>query len=261
MAECDLDREWDLLRDEAAGRGFDVAWVLDRADVEPGFQDRSHSAGPVPGSPAAIRPDYLRAIVLGSAGRLFWERFRAAVGDRPRPEENPLDQFTEDETEALLAVPRGLDPGAVAAYPFTHPRQILPFQHLIRAFAGLEPGPFGVSLDPHRGPWFAWRTVILTRRAYPVSKGPAEAPCAKCPAPCVAACPAGAADRAGFRWEVCMAHRLGGEDCQTACHARSACPIGQDARYIPEQSAYHYRASLHMLRRMAAQGEPSGARI
>lgn len=244
---------WTALRRAAETAGLTVARVVDRERVEPAFRPHAHLGA----TPARMHPGYRRAVVLGAGGRRFWERFRAAHRAAPDPAADPLDRYTVGVIEGLLAEWRRHDPSAVDAYPFRHPRQLLPFPALVASLPALQVRPFGVAVDAVHGPWFAWRAVVLTRLPLPESPVPAEAPCADCAAPCVPACPVGAVDPAGFRWRDCVSYRHAGRGCQDACLARNACPVGAGSRYGADQTAYHYRASLRMIRVRSGEAPPA----
>ena len=204
---------------------------------------RDALSGPAADQLARWRPAYGHALLLGSGGPLFWERCRAA-GFLQKDLADPLDAYTEGVVERLLAVLRGADPGALAAYPFPHGRQVLPFQALAGSLTDLQTMPFGIAVDGVYGPWFAWRAVVLSALnppdAAPVT---ASSVCAACPAPCVAACPPGAAHKAGLDWQRCTDFRLAEPPCRDTCLSREACPVGTAHRYSPAQVAFHHGAS------------------
>jgi ferredoxin len=239
---------WRELRDAASGAGLTIAWVIPRTRADLGFAEGAEGAV----TPAQLHRGYRNAIVLGSGGAAFWERFRAASPGSLNVEDNPLDRFTESVVEPLIGLLLDADPGAVAAYPFRHERQLLPFGGLTQDIAAFRTAPFGVLIDPVHGPWFAWRAALLTSLELPPLLPVGSAPCVTCPAPCVTACPVGAVDLNGFRWRDCVSHRLSAESCRERCLAREACPVGLASRYPEEEIRYHYRASLRMIRRSTA---------
>jgi ferredoxin len=250
---------WEALQEQAEAVGLNVRLVLPREEAERGFPaaggpasapaaapDRSARLAPT-GDPAALYPAYARAALLGSAGRVFWEGFRHWLAELDEPPPDPLDRYTEITVEHLLQIVQREDPAAVAAYPFRHPRRVVPFLGLLRGSPLLEIIPFGVAVHPEMGPWYAWRAVLLTRLPLPVTVLPARRVCADCPAPCVAACPARAVHKQRFQWESCADYRVAETTCRETCLARMACPAGTAYRYGEEQLAYHYRASLRMI--------------
>src|SRR6185437_16285740 len=103
--------------------------------------------------------------------------------------------------------------------------------------------PLGLQIHPRFGPWWAYRGLIVLDRPLPPAPPPGDG-CAGCPAPCVAACPAGAVGRAGFAVAACHARRLVAEPCRLSCDARLACVRGPEHRYREVELAFHIRASM-----------------
>lgn len=192
---------------------------------------------------AALLPDARAALVVGSAGRAFFDGF-ARARDGVGAHSDPLDRYTR------AAIQRGasaaLDPLAVAHaefFPFMDETVVVPFQRLGRA-AGLGgPSPLGLQVHPVYGAWWAYRGLIVLTAALPAAP-PLGDGCAGCPAPCVAACPASAVQRAGFVVSACHARRLTAEPCRLSCAARHACIRGTEHRYSDEQLAFHMSASM-----------------
>jgi hypothetical protein len=189
-----------------------------------------------------LRPTGQSAWLIGSGGRLFFDRFLAATGGADgRP--HPLDRFTRAEVEAVVR--QALDPsiGHGLWYPFTQAQPALPFQRLGRA-AGLGlPGPLGIQIHPVFGPWWAYRALLIVDVAVPEQPAVGDG-CAGCDAPCVAACPGRAVARDGFVYVACRARRLEDPACHFECQARSRCIRGPEQRYSARQLAYHMAASL-----------------
>lgn len=242
------DRSLSRFRERAATHGLTRVWVVDRAPVDAAFA----RAGLSP-APATLFPAYRRVVVLGSAGPDFWRRLRAEGSPVPDPAADPLDRYSERIVEGLRAWLQGVDPAAVSVYPFRHVRQLPGFVHLLGTAPWLASAPFGVLVEPQAGPWWALRGALLTTLAWPPDPPQGESPCTACPAPCVAACPAGAVAKAGFAWEACADYRLSGPTCRETCLARLACPVGAAFRYDADAIAHHHRASLRELERWRAQ--------
>lgn len=249
MAGISPSAAWGRFSNQAGAEGLTVCWVVARERIDPYFSPRPGRGALL--APADLYPAYRRAVLLGSGGGAFWQRFNQDETHPPALRPDPLDRYTEDRVESLLAILREDDPSAVAVYPFRHLHQILPFLGLTQGLPFLQTAPFGVTLDPLHGPWFAWRAAVLTAAEYPESVFPEQAPCARCPAPCESACPVGAVHREGFRWRDCVEHRLSAESCRETCLAREACPVGVDSRYPRPEIRYHYRGSLFMIRQAA----------
>ena len=145
-------------------------------------------------------------------------------------------------------------------HPFTGPSlgsaPVLPFQRLGRA-AGLgAPGPLGLQIHPRFGPWWAYRALIAVAADADIVDdiigGAVDDPprgdlCVGCPAPCVAACPAGAVRLGGFSIAACHARRLTAPACRLSCDARIRCVVGTEHRYSDEQLAFHMAASMPVM--------------
>jgi len=251
MMEPSARAAWTAFKRQAEAEGLNVRMVRTRKAVESAFAAASGSAA----SPAVFHPTYRRAVLLGSAGTPLWERFRAAGPDGGTA--HPLDRYTERAVERVLAALRGVDAGAVAVYPFSHARRIVPFLAFLQDTSLLRMTPFGVGVHARFGPWFAWRAAVLTSLPLPASALPTkntaaesprqESPCVACPAPCTDACPAGVVAKAGFGWQGCVDFRVREAPCRATCLAREACPVGAEFRYAPEQMAYHYEVSLRTI--------------
>ena len=160
MPETDPTGECNTIREAAQSNGLDVAWVVSRERIDPHFRNTP----PTGTTPASLHPGFGSALVLGSAGRRYWELFRAGKKESPHSEDEPLDRFFEEAADRLLTRVRAYDPAAQSGYPFRHARQILPFLGMLKGLEFLCPSPLGISLDPVHGPWFAWRAVIFTAR-------------------------------------------------------------------------------------------------
>lgn len=257
----------------AHAAGLTRVWVVSRAEVDAAFPgeatagegtagddaagndatgDDTSGEGPAR-TPATLHPGYRAALVLASPGRMFWEGFRGAVPRMETAGPNPLDRYSEEVVEALAGRLGHHDPTALTVYPFHHERQLLGFGRLVGGARWTASTPFGMTVDPHFGPWFAWRGAILTALDWPTTPMPETTACEGCPAPCVTACPSGAVALAGFDWETCADFRVNARTCRETCPARLACPVGSQYRYGEEQMRYHYGASLRMIERWAGR--------
>jgi ferredoxin len=234
----------DRLRAALAARGFNLLLPLSEAafdgacaPVAPGLRLRS------------LHPAANGALIVGSGGRELFAGFREAP-ERRDGQPSPLDRFTRAAIATAAAETLdGIGGGHRLFFPFTDSRPALPFQRLGRA-AGLGgPGPLGLQIHPIFGPWWAYRGLIAVALSPEDWAGAgAGAPlgdgCAGCPAPCVAACPAGAVRLAGFSVADCHARRLAAPECRLSCVARIRCVRGPEHRYTDEQLAYHMAASM-----------------
>ncbi|HXU00394.1 MAG TPA: ferredoxin [Polyangia bacterium] len=193
---------------------------------------------------ASLMPGARTAVVVGSGGPGFFDRFASGSPEAGDGTPNPLDRYTKRvavaaATDALASL------GATYAvyFPFDGAEPLIPFQRLGRA-AGLGgPGPLGLQIHPAFGPWWAYRALVVVDRDLP-PRPPIGDGCAGCDAPCVDACPAHAVARAGFSVAACHARRLVAEPCRLSCAARIACVRGPQHRYTDAQLAFHMAASM-----------------
>ncbi len=187
-------------------------------------------------------PGAAGALIVGAGGRAFFQRFSEAP-ELHDGSPDPLDRYTARSVAAAVAAALA-DSGA--RYAIGHPfgvAPVIPFQRLGRA-AGLGgPGPLALQIHPEFGPWWAYRALVVLDQPLPPAVAPGDG-CAGCPAPCVAACPAGAVARTGFDVRLCHARRLSAPACQESCAARLACIRGPEHRYEDRQLAFHMRASM-----------------
>ena len=229
-------------------RGLDVLMPLSEeafdgacAPVAPALRLRGLLGEGAPGA-----GDPVGAIIVASGGRALFQRFRAApeAADGAR---NPLDRFTRAAVDAAAVETLGAAGVAYRTYfPFTESVPALPFQRLGRA-AGLGgPGPLGLQIHPELGPWWAYRALIALAGDWSdvVPATRLGDGCAGCPAPCVAACPAGAVRLTGFSVADCHARRRTAPACHLSCDARLRCIRGVEHRYAEEQLAFHMAASM-----------------
>jgi hypothetical protein len=193
---------------------------------------------------ASLLPSARGAVVVGSAGRAFFDAFtRARAAEDTAP--NPLDRYTR--AVVVEAAREALEPLGVAHvehFPFLGTSDVvIPFQRLGRAVGLAASSPLGLQIHPTYGAWWAYRALVVVDaelpRAEPLSDG-----CAGCPAPCVDACPGSAVLREGFSVPACHAHRLEAEPCRLSCAARHACIRGPEHRYSDAQLAFHMAASM-----------------
>lgn len=191
-----------------------------------------------------LLPGARAALVVGSGGPTFFDRFAREAPEAHDGAPNPLDRFTA--RVVVAAVAGALSPLAVthaAYFPFTGSAPLIPFQRLGRA-AGLGgPGPLGLQIHPVFGAWWAYRALVVVDRELPTAPALGDG-CAGCDAPCVAACPAGAVAVTGFDVPACHARRLSVDACRLSCAARIACVRGPEHRYSDGQLAFHMAASM-----------------
>jgi epoxyqueuosine reductase len=196
---------------------------------------------PEPWRASALLPDARSALVLASGGRALWQAFRAS------PEcdggADPLDRYTERVVCAAAEVVSRA--GQAARALFAHERHggvYADFVALGRAAGFGAHSRLGLLLHPVYGPWLSIRAVLLTALPWPESPAlGAFDPCRGCPAPCAAACPAGAVTADGFRVSACQRTRRREPACRLRCDARRACRLGPEHAYAEAAEAHHMR--------------------
>ena len=176
---------------------------------------------------ASLLPDARGALVVGAAGRAFFDGFTRARADGSLAVgPDPLDRYTRavvDETTRAALAPLGV--AHATHFPFMGASVggvVIPFQRLGRAAGLAATSPLGLQIHPIYGAWWAYRALVVVDVELPPG-APLSDACAGCPAPCVTACPAGAVRREGF--DV------------PACHARRRRPLSRCVRPAPTRLA------------------------
>jgi hypothetical protein len=184
------------------------------------------------------------AVLVGSGGPAFFDRFAAGSPEASDGAPHPLDRFTKRVADAAVVealAPLGIAHAAYFPFDWAEPR--IPFQRLGRAVGLGGPGPLGLQIHPVYGAWWAYRVLVVVDRDLPARPAIGDG-CAGCDAPCVDACPARAVARTGFVVAACHARRLAAEPCRLSCAARIACIRGPAHRYTDAELAFHMAASM-----------------
>lgn len=183
-----------------------------------------------------VQPGCRAVLVFGSGGTALWQVFTAWVAADPTRAalSSPLNQFVAESVAALPGDP------ARRWVRCADDDVMVDFRTLARE-AGLgHPSRLGLLLHPTYGPWLGLRAACFTTDPLPVTGALAgPAPCDGCPAPCEAACPAGAIGPDGWAFDPCLAWQRRETTCQGGCLARSACVAGTTHAYGSAQHRYH----------------------
>ncbi len=226
----------------------DTRAILERAGLGPirAIDRASYQAAAPPHLwPEALGAPRTRAIVVvASGGRGHWAAFLRWLtvdpASRLARERHPMDRFAGESLDAAAAALRTAGEEALVVQPTMNAAIVLDFVRL-GVLAGLgSPSRVGVLISPHVGTWLALRGALFTSADWPIDATSPESPCIRCPAPCVAACPAALPAEASFPWQTCFDTRKREPACETACGARAACPVGAEHRYDPLEVLYHY---------------------
>jgi hypothetical protein len=176
-------------------------------------------------------------LVVGNAGPLLWRHFRASPEFAHR--RDPLDRYTKRIfREVAAGIP---SPSGYALYTEKRQESYLPLVALAQCAGFGAPGRVGVLLHPVYGPWISIRGVLFLPDEVERVEPPPFDPCTGCPAPCADACHGSAVSDAGVDVRRCLRTKITHRACRTACDARSACVIGPDHAFSPEQIAHHSR--------------------
>ncbi len=190
-------------------------------------------------APAAFRsaawlPGARGVIVAASAGPALWRGFRAALAGRDGLWEAP-DPYDAFVAELLAHADDALRDAGVRFRRFDAAFRApvrVDFVALAQLVGLGSPGPFGLSIHPKHGSWWALRGAWLVDADVdpPLE---ARSPCVGCAAPCVGG------------WQ-----NAGGIAVATA-QVRERCVAGPASRYDDDQIAYHYDrvATVARLRR------------
>jgi hypothetical protein len=192
---------------------------------------------PPPWRSRELAPGARGALVVGNAGRTLWERFEKSA-ERALADD-PLDRYVR---RVLAEAASDWDPpAAVAFYADRREGMYLPIVALARRAGFGTPGRIGVLIHPEYGPWLAIRAVLLVPESLAETSAPAFDPCNGCPAPCASACVGSAVGPQTLDARICYDTRLTHPACAGACAARSACVVGKQHAYSPEQLAHHMK--------------------
>jgi hypothetical protein len=150
---------------------------------------------------------------------------------------DPVDRWSRRVIGRLAC-----DLGAKALFPFGG-APYHPFHQWALRTGRVWDSPVRLLVQADQGLMVSFRGALALKETVPVPPA-APRPCDTCPAPCLAACPAGALNGEGYDLPRCHAFldRPEGNDCLTGgCLVRRACPLSQSYARLPEQSAYHMR--------------------
>jgi len=193
--------------------------------------------------------------LFANTGKQFWSAMQQEPSIDIKAQENPVDTFSLLITNRLLAM-ADMDDHADILYPGLY---AVPLIALGEQAGWSTASPLGLGLHPKYGPWFAYRALVRTDRplqtpqhaaANTVALSASTSACISCVStPCVGACPGTAVSLANdFNVSACAEFRMQqNSTCKEQCHARNACPIGQQHRYSEEQRAYHMTHALDAL--------------
>ena len=172
-------------------------------------------------------------LLLGPDEPNFWKIFKASKEFRDE-EANPLDRWSKRIIDNIAAQNE-----CTALYPFGEEPYKPFFSWALRSGA-VWSSPIHLAVHKDRGLFVSFRGALAINEAK-TNDYDFENPCAKCPAPCLSACPVDAFTEAGYDVIQCKDHitSLDSSNCKSlGCNARRACPVGANLREF-EQSSFH----------------------
>ncbi len=186
---------------------------------------------------ASVCPGARGVLVVGNGGRALWPRFKSSPEARSR--RDPLDRYTERVLRDVVAgIPA---PSTFALYTEKRGDTYLPLVALARRAGFGSPGRVGVLLHPVFGPWTSIRGVFYLPEEVDWTEPPPFDPCTGCPAPCMTACHGSVVSESGVDLRGCVRTKILNPACRAACDARSACVVGPEHAFPPDQLAHHSR--------------------
>jgi ferredoxin len=194
--------------------------------------------------------DAATVLLVGNAGGAMWEAFSPHIDG----ERNPLDRWTKHVIDPIAE-----KFGARAIYPFGPDAP--PFQRWALRAETVYPSPLGILIHPEYGLWHAWRAALLfVERLELPRRSTAPSPCDVCAdRPCLSACPVAAFSGTEYDVGACATHLASSEQtCLSfGCHARNACPVGEEWRYPEVQIRFHIAAFSRSVARFASGSNDS----
>jgi hypothetical protein len=176
-------------------------------------------------------------LIVGNAGRTLWPIFKASPEAGLR--RAPLDRYT---SRVLHRAATCVTPEAsVATYTDRREGGFLPLLRLAERAGFGTPGRLGILLHPNYGPWVSIRGALFLSQPVPFSVPARFDPCDGCPAPCAPACPGKAVGPKTVDPRACFRSKLLHPACRHACDARSACVLGPEHAFRPDQITHHSR--------------------
>lgn len=194
----------------------------------------------------AIEPSlnqFNQILVVGHAGRLFWEKIKKDIGEL----KHPVDDFSRKCVESFLS-----KNASVKNFKLIFPSNKPVGLQQLGIVAGWHfESPFRVGINNKWGSWFAYRAVALLESNFKTQKMVSSSPCSTCiERKCVSSCPVDALNQGDLALETCMNYRMSeNSQCADRCLSRLACPIANEHQYSIEQIQYHYRLSYRTIKK------------
>lgn len=176
-------------------------------------------------------------VLLAPAEPGFWPHFTVS----PEYLDGAADPMNRWSTRVISAIANDLS--AQSLFPFGGP-PYLPFISWAKKSGSIHASPVSLLVHNDQGLMISFRGALALRKTIALTP-PRLTPCLLCAAPCEDACPVNALSEDGYNVVACHAFldTAEGADCMdNGCKARRACPVSQDFRRNPDQSAFHMRS-------------------
>ena len=192
----------------------------------------------------SVLPGCRSVLVFASGGTALWEAFCRDLRAHPQhltDEDHPLDAFIARQIRAADPDPPESRRWIRCA---AEPEAFIDFRPLAHDAGMGWTSRMGLLLHPTFGLWMGLRAACFTTEVLPVT-GPvaADNPCDACPGHCASACPGEAFVAGRLKIQRCAAFHVTADTCHGRCHARLACPVGEQHRHGPLQHHYHNERS------------------
>ena len=206
-------------------------------------------------------------LLVGHAGKKFWEVFSKKQADEVMQQPDPVDRYSAKLSKQ--AIDNHLV--GVNAKPL-FPSEDCPINLMAlgKAFGWHAPSPLGMGIHQEYGLWSAYRAVWwldlelsdsfqnTTESSIPQYSSEISEICAQCQSQeCVTACPANAIDfKKNPDLGRCADYRLQDDSqCASTCLSRMACPYAKEHRYTTAQMAYHYELARSAIAKYRSQSQ------
>lgn len=206
-------------------------------------------------------------LLVGHAGKKFWEVFRKHQADEVMQQPDPVDRYSAKLTKQ--AIDNQLV-GVNAKPLFPSVDCPINLMALGKAFGWHASSPLGMGIHQEYGLWSAYRAVWwldlewpdnfqnTTELSIPNFSSEISEICAQCQSQdCVIACPASAINfKKNPDLGRCADYRLQNDSqCASTCLSRMACPYAKEHRYTKTQMTYHYELARSAIAKYRNQSQ------
>jgi epoxyqueuosine reductase QueG len=199
-------------------------------------------------------PDAKSVILVGFAGRGFWEMLQGFLKENPEfrgTREDWIDDYTLFQFMSASQIFEDENVNYEMTFPFGSGGLSIDFSKLGELGGVGVKSLMGILIHPEYGLWISLRGAIVTDLEFAHYDEPLSSfnPCPECSKPCISACPANTVSENGWDYTACMKFRLSDDTCRDNCASRRACPYGKEHQYSEEQLAHHHRFVLRSIRK------------